>query len=393
MPPLVVSDVFCLQSHVSRHEALSSLPKAGPAVSLEDERTLPYRAIVENSLDAVALIRQDSTTSFASASVTRVLGYRLEEFVGRSIFEFIHPDDLESSRKLFADALDSPGKPIVAEVRCRHRDGSWRLIEVVGVNRFDDPEVRALVANYRDVTHRKIAEEELKESREQLRNLSRHINAAREEERTRISREIHDELGQKLTVLKMSVSRLRQALPREPEALRSSASAILESIDGLLRTVRDLSTELRPVVLDHLGLVEAIKWQARQFESRTGIACGIRSRLDGVAVDPNRSTDLFRVVQEALTNVVRHARATRVQIQLLREAGDLLLEVSDNGQGIQQEDGSRQASLGLLGIRERIQALGGTVEISSTSGSGTRLRVRIPLVAKETGHEEDPDRR
>jgi len=362
-------------------------------VSLEDERTLPYRAIVENSLDAVALIRQDSTTSFASASVTRVLGYRLEEFVGRSIFEFIHPDDLERSRKLFADALDSPGKPIVAEVRCRHRDGSWRLIEVVGVNRFDDPEVRALVANYRDVTHRKIAEEELKESREQLRNLSRHINAAREEERTRISREIHDELGQKLTVLKMSVSRLRQALPREPEALRSSASAILESIDGLLRTVRDLSTELRPVVLDHLGLVEAIKWQARQFESRTGIACGIRSRLDGVAVDPNRSTDLFRVVQEALTNVVRHARATRVQIQLLREAGDLLLEVSDNGQGIQQEDGSRQASLGLLGIRERIQALGGTVEISSTSGSGTRLRVRIPLVAKETGHEEDPDRR
>ena len=393
MPPLVVSDVFCLQSHVSRHEALSSLSKAGPAVSLEDERTLPYRAIVENSLDAVALIRQDSTTSFASASVTRVLGYRLEEFVGRSIFEFIHPDDLERSRKLFADALDSPGKPIVAEVRCRHRDGSWRLIEVVGVNRFDDPEVRALVANYRDVTHRKIAEEELKESREQLRNLSRHINAAREEERTRISREIHDELGQKLTVLKMSVSRLRQALPREPEALRSSASAILESIDGLLRTVRDLSTELRPVVLDHLGLVEAIKWQARQFESRTGIACGIRSRLDGVAVDPNRSTDLFRVVQEALTNVVRHARATRVQIQLLREAGDLLLEVSDNGLGIQQEDGSRQASLGLLGIRERIQALGGTVEISSTSGSGTRLRVRIPLVAKETGHEEDPDRR
>ncbi len=374
-------------------EGLSFPAEAGPAVSRNDERALPYRAIVENSLDAIALVRSDSTTSYASPSVTRVLGYSVEEFVERSVFEFIHPDDLDRSRGLLAQALDSPGKPIVAEVRCRHRDGSWRLIEVIGVNRFDDPEVGALVANYRDVTERKVAEEELKQSREQLRKLSRHINAAREEERTRISREIHDELGQKLTVLKMSVSRLRQALPREPEALQSSARAILESIDGLLRTVRNVSTELRPAVLDHLGLVDAIKWQARQFETRTGIPCPVRSRLEGVMVDSGRRTDLFRVVQEALTNVVRHARATRVQIQILREAGDLLLEVSDNGQGIKPEDQNRQTSLGLLGIRERVQALGGTVELSSTPGSGTRLRVRIPLIAKEAGHEEDPDRR
>jgi PAS domain S-box-containing protein len=362
-------------------------------VSRNDERALPYRAIVENSLDAIVLIRPDLTTFYASPSVMRVLGYPLDEFVERSVFEFIHPDDLDRSRTLFAQALDSPGKPVAAEVRCRHRDGSWRLIEVIGVNRFDDPEVGALIANYRDLTDRKIADEELKESREQLRKLSRHINAAREEERTRISREIHDELGQKLTVLKMSVSRLRQALPREPEALQSSARAILDSIDGLLRTVRDVSTELRPAVLDHLGLVDAIKWQARQFETRTGIPCPVRSRLEGVLVDSGRTTDLFRVVQEALTNVVRHARATRVQIQMLREAGDLLLEVSDNGQGIKQEDQNRQTSLGLLGIRERIQALGGTVELSSTPSSGTRLRVRIPLIGKETGHEEDPDRR
>jgi len=362
-------------------------------MSHEDWQALPYRAIVENSLDAIALIRRDSTTSYATPSVTRVLGYSVEEFVERSVFEFIHPDDLDHCRLFFGEALDTPGKPIAAEVRCRHRDGSWRLIEVVGVNRFDDPEVGALVANYRDVTDRRIVEENLRESREQLRRLSLHLSAAREEERTRIAREIHDELGQKLTVLKMSLSRLRQELPPEPATFQSSVRAILKSIDELLGTVRDLSTELRPAVLDHLGLIDALKWQARDFEAKAGIRCDVISRLEGVSLDSVRRTDLFRVCQEALTNVARHSRATRAQIQISGEAGDLLLEISDNGQGIREQGTSRQGSLGLLGIRERIEALGGTVQWVSTAGRGTRVRVRIPLVRKGAGHEEDPDRR
>jgi PAS domain S-box-containing protein len=362
-------------------------------MSRKDEKALPYQALVENSLDAIALIRRDSTISFASPSVTRVLGYSIEEFVERSVFEFIHPEDLDRSRILFAEALDAPGKPVVAELRFRHRDGSWRLVEVVGVNRFGDPEVEALVANCRDVTDRKTAEDHLKESREQLRKLSLHISAAREEERTRIAREIHDELGQKLTVLKMAVSRLRRSLPRELEGLQTSTRAILKSIDELLRTVRDLSTQLRPAVLDHLGLIDALKWQARDFEAKTGIKCDVVSRGEGVNLDSARRTGLFRVAQEALTNVARHARASRSQIQIAREAGDLLLEISDNGQGIQEDGISRQSSLGLLGIRERIQALGGTVQWASAPGGGTRIRVRIPLAWKGSGHEEDSDRR
>ncbi len=359
----------------------------------EDSEKLPYRAIVENSLDAIALLRRDATTCYVSPSVTRLLGYSWEELVERSVFELIHPDDLERSRTLFGEAAATPGKTVSAELRYRHRDGSWRQIEVVGVNRLDDPDVGFFVANYRDVTDRRLAEEHLRESREQLRRLSLHLSAAREEERTRIAREIHDELGQKLTVLKMSLSRLRQDLPREPPGLHSSLRAILKSIDELLGTVRNLSTELRPAVLDHLGLIDALKWQARDFETKTGIRCELVSRLEGVVLDSDRRTDLFRVAQEALTNVARHSRATRAQIQVAAEAGDLLLEISDNGQGIQDEGTRNQSSLGLLGIRERIEALGGNVQWVSPAGKGTRVRVRIPLVRKGGRHEEDPDRR
>ena len=359
----------------------------------QDGPRLPYRAIVENGLDATALIRRDGTTSYATPSVTRVLGYPPEELVDKSVLEFIHPDDVELSRPLFAGALQAPGRAVAGEVRCRHRDGSWRVIEVVGANRFDDPDVEALVANFRDVTDRRTSEEELRESREQLRRLSLHISAAREEERTRIAREIHDDLGQKLTVLKMSLSRLRQDLPGEPSTLQSSVRAILKSIDELLATVRDLSTELRPAVLDHLGLVDALKWQARDFETKTGIRCDVVSRLDDVNLDSARRTDLFRVTQEALTNVARHSGASRVQVQISGEAGDLLLEISDNGQGFHEDETSRQTSLGLLGIRERIAALGGTVQWLGIASGGTRVRVRIPLVWKGGRDEEDPDRR
>ena len=362
-------------------------------MSAGDGQPLPYRAIVENSLDAIALARRDSTIFYASPSVTRVLGYPAGEFVDRSWFEFIHPDDGDRARRLFDEALAAPGQTVAAELRCRHRDGSWRRIEVVGVNRLDDRDVGAFVTNYRDVTDRQVVEENLRESREELRRLSLHLSAAREEERTRIAREIHDELGQKLTVIKMSVSRLRQDLPREPATLQSSVRAILKSIDELLVTVRNLSTELRPAVLDHLGLIDALKWQARDFEAKAGIRCEVVSRLEGVTLDSARRTDLFRVAQEALTNVARHARATRAQIHVSAEAGDLLLEISDNGQGIQEEGSNPRSSLGLLGIRERIEALGGTVQWVSTAGRGTRVRVRIPLVRKGVGNEEDPDRR
>lgn len=352
-----------------------------------------FRALVENSLDGIALLRRDATAFYTTPSVTRILGYPPEEFLDRSVLDFIHREDVERWQRLFARAVEQPGAPIAAEIRCRHRDGSWKFVEVVAVNRFDDPAVGALVANYRDVTARREVEDELRGSRERLRKLSSRLSTVAEEERARIAREVHDEFGQKLTGLQMGISRLRAGLPRDA-AIQQSAGSLLALIDDLFRTVRAIATSLRPAVLDQLGLPSAIQWQAREFERLTGIECHVVTRLEQPRLDFARSTALFRGLQEALTNVARHARATRVQAQLRTEAGNLLLEISDNGQGTTEKELTRPDSLGLLGMRERIEEVGGTVQITSAPGKGTRLRLRVPLKgAVGTDGEEDPDRR
>ncbi|MDQ5857480.1 MAG: PAS domain-containing sensor histidine kinase [Acidobacteriota bacterium] len=338
-----------------------------------DER---YRQLFERNLAGLYRSTADGRILDCNETFAKMYGYA-------SCEEILSVDAIElyfsaRERKAFLEKLKDNGVLVNHELRGKRKDGSafW-LLENVTLDRSRDPWI--VEGTMLDITDRKEAEEELEKSRAELRTLSLRLSAAREEERSRIAREIHDELGQKLTVLKMAVARLRRSLPRDPESLQSSARGILASLDELLRTVRDLSTELRPAVLDHLELVDALKWQARDFESRTGIRCRLVSRVDGVMVDPGCKTDLYRVTQEALTNVVRHTGASRVQIQISREAGDLLLEISDNGQGITEGDLNRQNSLGLLGIRERIQALGGTVRLKNATEGGAKLRIRIPL--------------
>lgn len=335
-----------------------------------------YRQLFERNLAGLYRSTADGTILDCNDTFARMYGFASRDEVltvsaGELYFN-------ANEREAFVEKLEEKGVLVNYELRGRRKDGSafW-LLESVTLDRSTEPAV--LAGTILEITDRKEAEQKIEKSRGELRELSRRLSAAREEERARVAREIHDELGQRLTVLKMAVARLRRALPREPATLHSSAQAILASIDDLLRTVRDLSTELRPSVLDHLELLDALKWQARDFESRTGIRCRFRSRLERVLLDSGTRTDLYRVTQEALTNVARHAGASFVRIQVSREAGDLLLEITDNGTGITEEEMKGQASLGLLGIRERIQALGGTVSLTSTSGRGTKLSIRIPL--------------
>ena len=199
----------------------------------------------------------------------------------------------------------------------------------------------------------------------------------REEERTRIAREIHDELGQALTGLKMDLSWFAARLPNQP-ALTEKSVAMLKLIDSTVHAVRRLSTELRPAILDNLGLVPAIEWLAQEFPKRSGVTCQFRTSDDDLSVDEERTTALFRICQEALTNVARYAGATEVQINLEADEKEITLRVTDNGRGITDAEMKGTKSLGLLGMRERTRLHGGTLLIAGTPGQGTTLTVRIP---------------
>jgi signal transduction histidine kinase len=237
---------------------------------------------------------------------------------------------------------------------------------------------------FRDISERRRAEDELRRSREELRLLAAHVERVREAERKHIAREVHDELGQKITGLRMDLSWMEKRLPAIPDAalrepLAAKARSMFELLDQMVKTVRKISAELRPGVLDDLGLVAALEWQARDWQARTGIECHVTASLGEVPACPERDTALFRIFQEALTNVARHARATQVTAHLGAENGWLALEIRDNGRGITLKERQRAKSFGLLGMNERAMLLGGRFEIRGEPGPGTTVRVQLPL--------------
>jgi signal transduction histidine kinase len=224
---------------------------------------------------------------------------------------------------------------------------------------------------------------EARQSQEQLRALSVHIQAVREEERTRIARELHDELGQALTGLKMDLAWLDSRLGEVPDDARclllERTTSMKQLIDTTIQTTRRICSELRPGILDNLGLSVAIEWQVQEFQQRTGIRCRLTSGLKDLEIAAERSTAIFRMFQEILTNVARHANATGVSVKLKRQRGSLLLEVRDNGRGITESEVIGGRSLGLMGMREWALLLGGNMTIEGKPGKGTTVVVQIPL--------------
>jgi len=229
-----------------------------------------------------------------------------------------------------------------------------------------------------DVTERKRAEVELRRSVDQLRALAARVQDAREEERKRVAREIHDELGQALTSIKIDLSSLIHEFSPEPQQLKRIES-ISTIVDQTIKSVRRISTELRPGILDDLGLIAAVEWAAEEFEARTGTTCRLDLPQNDGAIDPDRAIAVFRILQETLTNVARHANATCVDVRLLIELGGVILEVHDNGRGATDEQLSAAESLGIRGMRERALLLGGELLIRGVPGQGTSIRVSIPL--------------
>ncbi len=255
------------------------------------------------------------------------------------------------------------------------------LISEIVKDAHDEP--YAIVTSCEEITDRKQTEEELRASHEQLRNLSLHLEAVREEERTTVARTIHDELGQILTALKFDIVWLKKRLTEYPATLREKAEVMENLIDTTLRTVKEIASQLRPGLLDDLGLSAAIEWQADEFQRRTDIPCDARCHPDEIIVSEAISTAVFRIFQETLTNAARHAGATHITVTLTESTERLVLTVSDNGRGITPEQIANPSAFGLIGIRERVRFLGGDVTFHGIPEQGTTVTVDIPFVSND----------
>ncbi len=220
-------------------------------------------------------------------------------------------------------------------------------------------------------------------SSEMLQGLARHLQDAGEKERSRLAHELHDELGQALTAMKMDVAWILKKLPEGETALRARAADLGKLADHTLRAVRRLSQEMRPGVLDDLGLPAALEWQAAEFSERTGIRCRVKTSLEEGRLTKDQDTALFRIVQEGLTNASRHSEATAIDIVLEETDGSVHLRITDNGRGIRDDEARGGRSLGLLGMHERAAAAGGRTSIKGAPGLGTTIMVTIPLSGRK----------
>jgi PAS domain S-box-containing protein len=246
-----------------------------------------------------------------------------------------------------------------------------------------------------EIEEREHVERQLRTSLDQLRALAGRLQSVREEERTSIAREIHDELGQACTAIKMDLALIRRRLTQKQAHLRAKVDSALQLVDNMIVNLRRIASELRPRTLDHLGLPAALESQAQEFESRTTIRCTVTLPQEPPTLDADRATAIFRIFQESLTNVARHAHATRVDARLERDQDQLVFQVRDNGRGFDPEEAKARRSLGLIGMQERALLLSGDLKIEGIPGTGTTLTLRIPLPRSAWGEEirnESPDR-
>lgn len=307
-------------------------------------------------------------------------GYPRDEFLGMTLNDILVPEDVPALSEIAKRMEDEQNSSL-----WRHRLKDGRLIDMETIAQTIDFEGRpARVVLAHDVTERRRAAQDVLDSRAALRALVQRLQSAQEDERARVSRQIHDELGQMLTGLKLDLSWLERRLSEPAMTLKQNAlldrtveASVL--IDQTIAVVQRLASELRPGALDHLGLAAALAQRARQFQQRSGVACTLDVTEGLPALAPDVAEDLFYICQEALTNVTRHARATQVRLHLGVEDGCVQLKVEDNGVGIDPEVAAAQRSLGLLGMRERALHCGGTVRVEAASPRGTVVAVQVPL--------------
>jgi len=330
------------------------------------ERLRELGAIVESSDDAIIDKTLEGIVTSWNQAAERMYGYTEREIVAQSISLLVPPNCRDEVPRIL-QAL-ARGEPISHYETVRRRKDGQQLHVSLTISPIRNGRGRVVGASTiaRDITERE-------RTQEHLRPLAARLQNAREDEAIRIARELHDELGRCLTTIKMDATLMERELSAQlsPEiagVLHEKTRRMALAIDETVRTVRRLCTELRPGILDDLGLVAAVEWQAKDFQERSGVLCVLTLPEDDLQVSRDQGTALFRIFQEILTNVARHARATKVWVQLAEEKGKVVLEVEDNGVGISPGQLGQVRTLGLLGMRERATVFGGQVELSGAPG-------------------------
>ncbi|MEP7296435.1 MAG: PAS domain S-box protein [Burkholderiales bacterium] len=343
--------------------------------ALQDELTMlkqRFRSILDLSPMAMWITEGDRI-AFANRPALELFGVNEPgRLVGQSVYALLRPDSHASLREQHALALAGAAEVPMVRSGIVRPDGSVREVEIGSAPLPDHGETTMQMVLV-DVTKQRAASLELERSRTELRRLSANAVEAREEERRHIARELHDELGQRLTALKMQI-----AGPQTPGA-PGRVAEMLEMIDETVAAVRRIAADLRPLMLDDLGLNAAIEWLARDAARRIGIEVAVSLDIDDSPLDARASIAVYRMVQEALTNVARHARATDVRIQTRVAQGEFVLTIHDDGVGFSDDALQREGKYGLMGIRERAYMLGGRLEVDNPLGGGGRLTVRLPL--------------
>jgi PAS domain S-box-containing protein len=346
----------------------------------DDQRRLRFQSLLLDSVrESIVGIDAEHAVTYWNNGAQALFGYGAEEALGRPIGRLILLED-EQARRDWKDEIAQLSRHGTwqGQVPRRRKDGSVIWTDVVAsVVKGPDGHGSGYIAIHRDSTELRRSQALLRESHERLQQLAAGLIDVREQERSAIARELHDELGQALTRLNMDLVWLAERLPRRLQTRRTAGMVPL--VEEMLTTVQHLSAQLRPAILDDFGLEAAIEWQAQEFEQWNGARCRLDLRLPPLPPDRDRDTTVFRILQESLTNVARHAHAESVDVRCGVEGGTLVLEVADDGVGIAEGTAGGPSSLGVLGMRERARAIGAEVDIVPRDPRGTAVRLRVPV--------------
>ncbi len=331
---------------------------------------------------------QEGRFILCNEALATVYGTTVQTLIGKSDADFaVSKKEMNKFRKDDLEVIESGKVKVIKEDQLTDISGELHYLHTTKIPFvFADTTLPSVLGVSTDITEQKMVESQLREAYERTRDLTARLEAAEESERKRIARELHDEFGQMLTGLKFDTAWLNRHLAKEKgvaslQPYLNKLKGMSTLLDQTIQSVRRIATSLRPTILDDLGLIPALEWQAQEFQGRTGVQCQVTTASDmtNTVLEGERATALFRITQELLTNVMRHAEASKVNLDLRQKDNFVILTIQDNGRGISELEIGHGTSLGLLGIKERIAPFGGKLQIRGESGKGTRATVFIPL--------------